>query len=448
MNFFIKESKQVREITSAIRLFNPNGEVGYPKDYEDFAGLYDTVLWVNAIIRKIATKAVAVPWDILKVESKDSKSVETPIDKSHKARVLFNRPNERQTYKSFMQALITYYLLNGDSYVELAKDPKDALPKSQSVEGMYTIRPDRIKIKASQDGKKIDSYIFQVKPRSKKVPFRPEDIIHMTSFSPNNDFYGQSAIAAAASTILKEQYTDQYQQNVVKYDAIPRGVLESEYDIEEDEASRILDSWKNKFAGIDNKNSSIAILPYGLKFKPLQFAPKDIEYLKLLHDNRQRLFSAFGVNNGVMGIMDGITRENYRMQIRAFYMDTVKTILDLAKEIFERFLFEQYFADSGDLIISYDYESQIKEDEAELSARLQKEILVGMRSPNEARKKFGEPTYEGGNTYFMMSNVVPIYSEDFDLRNLVNQGNQNQNNQNIPGLNGTSSTDFNRDLKI
>jgi HK97 family phage portal protein len=449
MNFFTKESKQIREITSAVRLFSPNSEVNYPKDYEYFAGLYDTVLWVNAIIRKVATKAVAVPWDILKVENKDDKLVETPIDRLHRARALLTRPNERQTYKSFMQGVITYYLLNGDSYIELAKNPKDAPIKSQSVEGMYTIRPDRIKIKASQDGKKIESYIFQVKPRSKKVTFRPEDIIHMNSFSPNDDFYGQSAIAAAASTILKEQYTDQYQQNVVKFDAIPRGVLESDYDIEEDEAGRILDSWKNKFQGIDNKNSSIAILPYGLKFKALQMAPKDIEYLKLLHDNRQRMFSAFGVNNAVMGIMEGITRENFRMQIRSFYMDTVKTILDLVKEIFERFLFEQYFGDDGkNLILSYDYESQVKEDEAELSARLQKEILVGMRSPNEARQKFGEPTYEGGNTYFMMSNVVPIYSEDFDLRNLVNQGNQNQNNQNIPGLNGASSTDFNRDLKI
>jgi HK97 family phage portal protein len=442
MDYFVKESRQTSQITSSIRLFSPNGEVNYPEDYEAYSGIYDTVLWVNAIIKKVALKAANVPWDIVKVEKKDGKEIEVPVDQKHNARRILNRPNERMTYKKLMQAFVTYLELNGDSYTELVTNNSP----NPNLIAMYPVRPDRMKIKVTDDGKKIQSYVFQVKPRTKKIFFRPDDILHINYFSPNDDFYGQSSLCAAASTILKEQYTDKYQQNVVKYDAIPRGVLETDYDIEDDEATRILDAWKNKFAGINNSNSSIAILPFGLKFKPLQYAPKDIEYLKLLHDNRQRLFSGLGVNAAVMGIMDNTNRENYRMQIRSFYMDTVKPKLDLIKESIERFIFERFYSEN--LKIIYDYESQIKEDEAELSARLQKEILVGMRTPNEARKKFGEAPYEGGNTYYMMTNVAPIFSEDDDFKRIIEENlkNNNNNNQGLGG--GQNTADYNRELDI
>ncbi len=408
-------SRQAKPMVTHLNLLGSlTGEAPQPTNYDEYADLYRTVAWVYACIKKVASKSSRVPYDIFKKRRIEGKWVDKRIDDDDEKRYLFKHPNDKEMFPKLMRGLVTHLQLHGNGYWEKVR--KEPGGEKSKVIGLFNVRPDRILIVPNKDGKGIKEYIFQIRKHMPKTTLPPYNVIHFDDFSATDDFYGQSPLAAAVTTIIKEQYIDKYQQNIVKSDAIPRGVLESEFDIDDVEARRILDNWNNKFAGID-KQGSLAILPLGLKFKQLSFTPKDIEYMKLLLDNRQRLFSIFGVNNAVMGLTEGITKENYKLQIRSFYEDTVQGwLLDIEDSITQHYLWDQF---DDKYSIKFDVGPLIREEEAIISSRFQKEIMVGVSNPNEARAALGREPYEGGNTFMIMSNLMPFASEDAEMMEAI-----------------------------
>lgn len=413
-----KESRQAPVKAQALNLFRFSEGIAHPTEkYDLYVDYYRTVLWVYACLKRFADRASMASW---KLKQEEKSGEWTEIDRDHKAFKKLKYPNEDESFSDLIKGITTYQHLNGDAYLELAYKDVSSLSEADLM-AIYNIRPDRIHIDPRKDGKGINQYIFQVKPHSKKTYFSPDHIVHFKFFSPWHDFHGQAVLEALNTTLTKEQYTDKYQENVVKSDAIPRGVLETDIDIDDTEAQRILDNWNNRFAGLD-KSGSVAILPLGLKFKPLSMLPKDIEYIKLLADNKERIFAGFGMNPAVLGLMtDSMTRDNFRMQIRSFYFDTLKPYLDYVAERINRFVLERFWGDSPKLKLEFDVASLMIEDEEALSSRFQKEILVGIKNPNEARQALGNETYDGGNTFFILNNLAPLHAEDMDLLNVISQ---------------------------
>lgn len=400
-----KESKVTQEILSSIMLF-PDGSIPTPKNYEDYAKLYETVLWVYACIWAIGAHGSMVPYHIYEVsESKDrpDEPDKKELSYNHSARKFFRNPNEVDTFEDIIEAILTFLELNGDCYLE-----KVFSDRSDELLEIYALRPDRVRIVPRKDGRGIANYIYKIKRWKKGITFDPTEISHFKYFSPNNDFYGQATMMAATKTILLEQYATQFQEMTLRNNAVPQGVIETDYEVDDDEMMRIKKKWIQTHQGI-NKAGEIAILPLGLKFKPMSYHPRDLEWKNLLENNKERLFSVTGVNNAILGILENMTYDNYRMQVRSFFMSVMqpkmkKIATRITKDILPHF--------GENLEFAFDFTPFLAEDEAELSSRLQKEVMAGIINRNEAREILKRKRYDGGDTFYIPVNLQPVGSED------------------------------------
>lgn len=399
-----KDSAVTQEIISSIMLF-PDGSIPTPKDYNEYTKLYENVLWIYACVWAIAAHGSMVPYRIYQV----SESAEEPdeaekkeLNYMHPARKFFRNPNEVDTFDDITEALLTFLELNGDVYLEKVFNELGKLVE------IYPLRPDRVRIHPKKDGRGIDHYSYKVKNWRKGVKFEPDKISHLKYFNPNNDFYGQATIMAATKTILLEQYALQFQEMTLKNNAVPQGVIETEFDVDDDEMRRIKKKWLQTYRGV-KKAGEIAILPLGLRFKPLSYHPRDLEWKNLLENNKERLFAITGVNNAVLGILENMTYDNYRMQIRSFFMNIMQPKMKKLSARFTKDLLPNF---GENLLFEYDFSAFLSEDETELSTRLQREIQYGIISPNEARELLNRKRYDGGDNYYVAVNLQPIANAD------------------------------------
>lgn len=406
-----KDSSTTHEILTSLQLL-PDQSIPHPRSYDDYVKLYENVLWVYACIWSIASHASMVPYKIVTItnglKGPDKKVV--PYD--HPAYKLFRNPNPEDTFEDMIESTMTFMELNGDAYWELVYG-KDSDPDSKTppIE-LYSLRPDRVRIIPRKDGKGIHHYTYKVKRWKKGVDFNPSEMIHYKYFAPNNDFYGQGTMTAAAKTILLEQYANQFQESTLVHNAVPQGVIETDYDVDDDEMKRIKSKWRQTYEGV-KKAGEIAVLPLGLSFKPLSYHPRDLEWKNLLTNNRERLFAVFGVNNAILGILQNMTHDNYRMQIRSFFMNTMKPKMQKISSRITKKILQPYYGE--DYVFEFDFSQFLQEDEAQLSSRLQKEIQYGIINPNEAREILLRARYDGGDTFFIASNLQAISSEDKSL---------------------------------
>ena len=398
--FIEKESRQGSVEIGGLQ-FYPDNTIVQPTKYKEFAAKYKDVLWVYACVWALGSHGSSLPFKIFE-ESADG-SEKTEVSKDKECWEIFKRPNDRDTFSDLVEGLITYLELNGDGYWEIVKD-KNGIPRE-----LYNIKPDRIFITPKSDGKGIKNYKFKLEQwKSKSITFSPNEVVHFYYFNPLNVYYGQGTLMAAISTIMKEEYADLYHQNLMKNDGVPRGFLATDWDVDDSVAKRIRQKWKQYYAG-PRKAGEIAILPLGLQFKELANTPRDMEYTKLCKDNRERLFSIFGVNNSIFGITENMTYDNYRTQLKAFFVNTMRPKMTrISKRITRDIL--SYWGDN--LVFEFDFTGVLKEEDKEVSNRHQKEISCGMLNPNESRREMGREPYDGGDTFYIASNLQPVGSEE------------------------------------
>ena len=90
---------------------------------------------VHRCVRLLAETASAVPWLLYEGEAELTE---------HPLLALLDRPNQRQSGPSFLQALYGYLLLSGNAYLELVT--------AGGAKELHLLRPDRVRVLADRAG--------------------------------------------------------------------------------------------------------------------------------------------------------------------------------------------------------------------------------------------------------------------------------------------------------
>lgn len=392
-----KDLKEFQKASEQGMLLLPNlgGQiyVERPESYEDYAKLYQTMVWVYTGIYSIASAAAMLPF---KVQEKKNNRWETVED--HELLTLLNRPNKMQTWYDICEGTMIYLELSGNAYWE----------KAMSVNGktgeLYLVRPDRLSVVPDSKGAGVKEYTFQVKRYTKKKHFKPEEIVPFSYFNPLNDWYGQSGIKAATDDIIQEQYATKWNRSFFKNNAVPRGILSTEAgSISDIQRQRIKQSIQEYSKSADD-TSKMMILPKGLKYQPIGTPPKDMEFFKLLETTRQAQLSALGVPPGKAGLLEHAKYANFFLQQQAFYRDTVQPKMKKVQGAINSFLVPEF---GEGLRVVFDFDDVLKENANDLVDRVTKEIAYGIMTPNEAIRELGiGKEYTGGDEHYMMSSLV------------------------------------------
>jgi HK97 family phage portal protein len=357
---------------------------------------YKQVVWVYRCVNEIAKRVSSVPF-VVYAEGRDGEKEE--ITGNHPLKSFLRKPNKLQGWAQFMRAHITLMQISGNSYWDISerigKMPAEA----------WLLRPDRMLIVPGQgNDSRIARYEYTVGAQVNKVPL--EDIEHWKYFDPSDDYYGLSPLYVAGSCIDTENDTNDYNKYLMRNQARPSGVLQTDTKLSDDVFKR-LQSAIQGWMGAKNAGKPI-ILEAGLKWAQAQLSQKDSDYVNLKKLNREELCAILGVPPVLVGIMDRATYNNFSEADTILWNQTVIPELREFRDNFNMRIAPMF--DDG-VYIDYDlsHVEALKENEDAVHDRARKDYTGGLLKLNEARKLANQEDLPGGDFYLIPSGMTPVF---------------------------------------
>ena len=338
------------------------------KDYATLSKAgYENVGTVYGCVERIAKAAGAIEWYAMSGEN------EVLV---HPLLTLLQRPNEYSSRSRFVQEVVSYLLLSGNSYVLRVGGSAGTAPRF-----LYTLRPDRMRVKPDPKNL-VGAYIYDVGGQQRTFPV--EEILHMTEFHPTDDFYGLSRLEVAAKSIDIANLSKEWNANLLHRDMRIPGALKVDGQLTDDQR-KVLKSDLEKYQGAENAGK-IPIFEGGtggMEWTPMAITPKEMDWLESGKFNLRELCAIFDYPSQLMGDTEATTYANMKEARAAFYMEAVLPMMDLLKDEFNNWLAPLF---GGNITLEYDRDSieAIQEDRAQKYAYLAQADWLTVNEKREA----------------------------------------------------------------
>ncbi len=304
-----------------------------PKQYEKLA---EESYAKNAVayraISEIAKCAGSVPFLLFKGKGKKRVEIET-----HPLLDLLAKPNPVQGRAAFLQALVGFYLISGNSYIESVG------PKSRPPRELWPKRPDRMMVKGGKFGIP-EAYTYTaggqtvewrvITPRNqKRFPSAPGDsaILHLKAFHPLNDWYGLSPVEAAAYSIDQHNEAGRWNMSRLQNDARPSGALvvdpKSGTGLDDAQYAKLKANIEEMYSGSANAGRPL-LLEGGLDWKEMGLSAVDQDWLNGKHTSAREIAMVFGMPAQMLGIPGDNTHRNMEEARLWLWEQTVMPLMD------------------------------------------------------------------------------------------------------------------------
>lgn len=252
----------------------------------------------------------------------------------HLAMQRLRRPNPMQGYIAYVRAVLSDYLITGDTFQE-AVGPTVGPPIE-----LWSLRPDRMEVIPGVTGIPA-AYTYTV-GSSQPVRFDVDpltglgEVRHTKTFNPLDDWYGLSPIQAAATGINQFNEAGIWNQNLLIRGASRGAVLEAQQDASgnyplpmgEEQYETMMDRMEDQYGGGRNAGRP-KLLEGGMKWKDATFSPQDMDWIDGKHTSARDICNAFNYPTQLLGIPGDNTYSNYKEARQAFYENTVMPLLGL-----------------------------------------------------------------------------------------------------------------------
>lgn len=368
---------------------NTFGKWNRKKLMQQYKGLVYTL--VNAIAEDFA-KYEPIFW---KVDNRtgQKKQYQHPF-----AKVLEN-PNPSLSKFDLLVATASFLELTGDAFWYYAVGERTRQPKE-----IYLMRPDRVEVVVDGDTGEVMGYKFR-NDDGTKVPLEVDEVEHIKTFNPLNQYRGMGTLEAAILYVEIENDTSTFQRNFMKNQATPSGVLTISGKIEKEAFNKLKTQWKEKQAGLANVGKTLFIREADAKFTKVGLGLDELDLKALKELSEGKLFKMFRVPKIILGDTDqnGLGRANAEVADYIFAKRTIDPKQTRLDDAIQKAL-KRSFKDENTVV---GHVSQIPEDKA---AQLNEDDKLTGRvyTVNEVRERKGLPKVDGGDQLYVSFNQVPI----------------------------------------
>lgn len=386
----LKKKSRVPHFHSALQVITEPSWSG--RSYFSFAeeGYIKNVIAFRAI-HMIATAVASIPLILNRVTNNGKSQIKT-----HPLLKLLNTPNPMLSKSEFIEGIVTYRLISGNSYV-LMIESQNSKPKE-----LYLLRPDRVEI--IPDKSNIP-YIYRYRAENSSYDFKVDkltgrsSILHLKTFNPLNDLYGLSPIEAAAYSIDQHNQAGAWNQAMLQNGARPSGALivQSAKDgsgghLSSEQYMRLKEQIESYYTGAKNVGRPI-LLEGGLDWKEMSLSPKDMDFIKSKNSSARDIALAFGVPPQLLGIPGDNTYSNLVEARLSLWEQTILPTLENIISHFNSWLVPKF---GNDLCLSYDKDAIeiLIEKRQKLWQYVQNASFMTL---NEKREAFGLPKIPGGD---------------------------------------------------
>lgn len=300
---------------------------------------YEKNVIVYRCISMIARGIATVPW---RIYEENDELITHPIY------TLMQNPGPGESGASFLESLVTSFLLSGNAFVYGGFDKK-GLPVTLEI-----LRPDRVKILT--DNHEVMAYEYQLNGISRKLP--REHVLHLKSVHPLNDWYGLSPIEVAAMAIDQHNAVSIHNLALLQNGGRPSGVFvwkstEEGWGLTEEQKQSIRDSITHLYSG-QNNAGRIMVLEGDVEWKEMGLSPKNLDFVEGKHVAAREIAQAFGVPPMLVGVPGDATYANYKEARFHLWEDTILPLLERFQHAFTQFVAKPF---GETLRFSYDMDS-------------------------------------------------------------------------------------------
>lgn len=354
---------------------------------------------VFACVSMITEAAASVPWALFRRPSTSSGKKE--LLEQHDILNLLRRPNPQEGGASFTKNTLAFFLITGNSYIT-GVGPEVGPPTE-----LYTLRPDRTQVMPGNSANPIRGYRYTVNGVPRKPDFSSEEVLHLKTFHPLDDWYGLSPIEAAAKEIDIVTIGREWNMKLLQNDAQPPGALSAEGTLSEEQRIAMKKELKESIQGHKNVGVPL-VLEGGLKWQPFAFSPRDMSWLQSDKMTTRKICSVFKVAPELIGDAAQKTYANYQEARKALYMEAVIPLLVYYRDELNNWLVPLWGDDN--LYLDFDKNS-IEAIREELSAIYTRQKEAYWRTIDQKRVACGDAEIgeaAGGNLILIPSGFTPL----------------------------------------
>jgi HK97 family phage portal protein len=376
---------------------NSNGQVTRNANY------YNTSIWVNTAIRKLADNIGPLPVRVVEGDDSDKKPVP-----AHELNKLLANPNPKQGGAELWKQWVTDMLVGGECGFECVNAKNGAPLELWARSGdVITIRtPSQRAIRYLQVlNYRIDDGL------DNPYDLKPEEMIFFKFYNPLSPYRGLSPMSAIKYSILIDQLAQAwsylFQANKGRPDyavVAPNGITPSE----RSEIERRLDGYG---MGGDRANKAIVLEQGVTDIKTFSFAPKDLEYAVQREFSRDEIGAVYGVPDEIMGYGKD-TYENFQTAKQVLWNLTIVPLCGLRDGALTRF-YQQIGRLKPTQFIATDYSKVSEMQEDKTTKIAQTKVLFDMGVPVNTASEYlglGLPPIPGGDVGYLNAGLLEVGS--------------------------------------
>lgn len=361
-----------------------------PRNYQALTeqGYRQNVI-VYRCVHLIARGAASVPWRLYK----KNQELET-----HPLLTLLHRPSAYQAGNSFIESVLGYLLLAGNSYIEGVVSSRTGHPKE-----LYPLRPDRMKVIPGSSGFPV-GFEYSVHGKRNVIPCHPltgrAKVLHLKLFNPLHDWYGMSPLEAAACSIDQHNAVSTHNLALLQNGGRPSGALivnkgnrsQGNGVLTPEQREELRQDLRDLMEGERNAGR-VMILEGDFAWQEMGLSPKNLDFIEGKNLSAREIAQAFNVPPLLVGIPGESTFANYKEARFHLWEDTILPLLDYLVDELNAWLCPQF--DAG-LTLSYDIDA-IPALAARREAAWAKVSAATFLTLNEKRRAMGYEPLPGGD---------------------------------------------------
>lgn len=372
-------------------LFSPRGKSGA-------VVTGDTVVGISAVWRAynlICESLASMPAEAVK---EDENGI--AVVKNHPIHALVNvEPHKLYTPFDWFYTMTGVCLLNGNSFSYIKRN-SDGVPQSLKI---IDIRYHAID--AFVDDK--DSLYYKIKDFNNDKPIKSDDIIHFKWMTPDG-LYGLNTVDKHQDTFGVGVAARDLTNYFFKNRAHLGGHIEYPTALNDGQYERLKSSWNSAYSGTENAGRT-AILEEGGKFVAHNFDPSKSQMIEAQKFNVEDVARVFGVPPHLLASLDRATFNNIEHLSLEFAKYTIRPWATRIEQELKRKLFRT--DEQTTHRVRFDMSAFMRGDMDSLAEFLQKMVVSGIYSINDARKVLEKNPVEGGDTHFVPMQMGALQSD-------------------------------------
>jgi len=301
------------------------------------------------------------------------------------------QPNRQQTPFIFKKTAILWLLFWGNAYIWL--------PPGRERE-MFILPANSTRPYNEKDGSIW--YEANLPDGTKRLP--AVEVLHLMINSING-LTGRSVITYARETLGRRQAAGQTQNLFYSQGLMPSAIAWFKGEMNKDARKKVREAYSEAMAGTDNAGRLAVLDSKVERFDIVQMQPKDAQFLESIEATDSDIANFFGMPLYKLNLGKQSYESNEQQNL-----DYLSTTLDPYLVQWEQAAQLKWLTAAEQAYSYWRFERNalLRTNAKDRAEYLQKQILSGQLTPNQACQIQDLPSYEGGDNHFIPSNMAVI----------------------------------------